>query len=276
MSEQPDQDIIGPRYQGDPIVEEDSFLASLPISLKPEISYWIGAIVYAADAIAISWQALINLTIDARRLGRTRYERASMFNAAWCMVDSIHTARLAIKKLSKIIEFDPPPSFTSFLKTSETASKLRNSMDHVLENSGNLANKNSYSSPLFGTLIYALRDAGEEDRPFTVFEHSGPMVGGGVRSEYLKPDPVADGSPATSQFTLDAFDYRIDFTEVVEAFCLMIWDLDAIAQANFRASLGQPGLTPEQRQSLGNPAEHDRHTLFVREHVPAQELIGVR
>ncbi|WP_169814686.1 hypothetical protein [Nocardia pseudovaccinii] len=79
----------------------------------------------------------------------TRQVQIQLLNNAWSMVDALHNMRQILQAL----EFTAPRA-VQFLVKHESATLLRNAMDHLKDQAKNLAMKKKAEPPLIGALSY--------------------------------------------------------------------------------------------------------------------------
>jgi hypothetical protein len=234
------------------MLSSDAFLRRLPVGLSPVQAIRIEALVYSADAIETSYGVLkgIASTQCENIITDDRSVRIQLFTNAWTIVDSVHAAR----QLLRALDYNTPRA-SEFQEKYEAASLLRNSMDHLKDQSQNLANKKR-KPPLFGTLSYVYLTADTLIRGGWIEETHGGMISlsmGRIRGNVdlplinpanisydeaeLRTDFDTFGASA-SGFRLDAFDKVLDLSSATS-------DIDALmAEFDQNAS----GAIPRQLQ----------------------------
>lgn len=138
-------------YTGEALITEESFLRRLPAAVEGRARF--DAIVVAADILTQAFRTLRGLAIetalDVNTIGHER--RAIVMAQCWTIVDQLHAIRQLVTPPKGIT---PGPSTTAFLAASEVATHLRNKMDHLGGNIGNLSKRKGHRSPIFGSLTY--------------------------------------------------------------------------------------------------------------------------
>lgn len=133
------------------MLAEDTFLRQLPSGVEPEQAVLIETLVYCADAIETSYDA-IRLTAlthgDQVAKTLTRTLRVRMFTDAWTIVDNVHVARQVLEALAY-----PTAAAAEFQTKYEIATRLRNKMDHVVSMAQNHSNRKD-QPPLLGMISY--------------------------------------------------------------------------------------------------------------------------
>jgi hypothetical protein len=117
------------------------------------------------------------------------------------------------------------PNQRSFYDTYESATLIRNKMDHLAEAAQNLAGRKGMRPPIFGAISYFLVEPHQMTQTST-----GPTITSGTiitvtagsepsaHTLAALPNPIARPvHPPTSQFMLTAFDWTLDFEEAVTA-----------------------------------------------------------
>jgi hypothetical protein len=150
----------------------------------------------------------------------TPRDRVALFSYAWTIVDQLHVLR----QLIRAIVNDPPgPNQARFLGLSESATLMRNRMDHLTGLVKNLAAQKGPRVPLFGALTYFLVEpkhlqAGTNLATGGSFVTiaSGSVPGATARFQLGNPmsRPIR---PPVSQFVLRAFDWSLDIDAALEA-----------------------------------------------------------
>ncbi len=188
------------------MISDDAFLRRLPNGLSAVQALRIEALVYSADAIEASLASLKTIASahDENIMATAnRGTRLELFISAWTIVDCVHVVRQMLRAL----EYATPLA-NEFLNKYEVASSLRNKMDHLKDQSQNLANKNR-KPPLFGTLGYVyltpetvvLTDGIESPHGATILLTQG-RIRGNVDLPMLNPaDVVFDRLELESDFS---------------------------------------------------------------------------
>lgn len=189
-------------YTGEALITEESFLRRLPAAVEGRPRF--DAIVVAADILTQAFRTLRGLAVetalDVNTVGHER--RAIVMAQCWTIVDQLHAIRQLVTPPKGIT---PGPSTTAFLAASEVATHLRNKMDHLGGNIGNLSKRKGHRSPIFGSLTY-------------FYSTENPLTGGEIITIMAGPLSGQDWFPLVNpldypyffspvdHFQLDAFD----------------------------------------------------------------------
>ena len=156
------------------------------------------------------------------------------------MVDQIHVLRQLLHAMRK---GQMGPNQKKFYDTSEPATKMRNKMDHLNATIPNRAPQRGRQAPLFGTLSYFLvephkmkqTDAGTVVEAGTIVSITSGSVNVSNKATGRIPNP-ADKliQPPVSQFILTAFDWNLEFEEVLEEPQLTLNKSSEQAEASLR------------------------------------------
>ena len=140
------------RYCGGSIISGDSFLRQLPVCVDEVTRIQFDAIVIASDVISQAYGSVRSLLVQSGDSEEcNEIERAIIIGNIWTIIDQLH----AIRYLIQIRSSDPiGPETLEFLELSRGASSLRNKMDHLRANIGNLSNKKGSRMPIFGVVSY--------------------------------------------------------------------------------------------------------------------------
>ncbi|MFF2087453.1 hypothetical protein ACFVVM_27075 [Nocardia sp. NPDC058176] len=135
----------------DMTLPEDSIFRKIPFCVEPRQALLFEALAYSADSIDVAYSVLVKLISmsGARPDEMHRTIRIQLFNNAWSMVDALHNMRQIITALG----FSNPLA-VEFLSSYSSATRLRNAMDHLKDQAGNLALKKKAEPPLIGALTY--------------------------------------------------------------------------------------------------------------------------
>ena len=207
------------------MLPDNSFLRRLPAVLAPVGRIRLEALVFSSDVLTHAYSSLRELTT---RVGDTYHsftppDRIALFSYAWTIVDQLHVIRQLIRAITKS---PPGPNQAKFLELSESATMMRNKMDHLGEQVKNLSAQKGARAPLFGALTYFLVE------PKHMEAASNPvtgLVGGSFVT--ITSGSVPEGKalfqlgiptsrpirPPVSQFILTAFDRSLDIDATLEA-----------------------------------------------------------
>ncbi|MGV9738455.1 hypothetical protein [Nocardia farcinica] len=130
---------------------EESVFRLVTKVVEPRQALLFEALAYSADSIDVAYTVMLQL---ANLVGDTpenlnRQVQIQLLNNAWSMVDALHNMRQILQAL----EFTAPQA-VQFLAEHESATLLRNAMDHLKDQAKNLAMKKKAEPPLIGALSY--------------------------------------------------------------------------------------------------------------------------
>ena len=135
------------------MLPENSILRHLPARLGATERLRLEAVVFAADVLSFASSSIREIT--ARQGSKIhsipRHERTALFAHVWTMIDQIHVLRQLINAQGQM-----GPNQKHFYDLSESATKMRNKMDHLNATIPNRARQKGIQAPLFGTLSYFL------------------------------------------------------------------------------------------------------------------------
>ena len=131
---------------------EKQFLQALPSAIKLEQRYALEAIGHSLTAIRISYKRLQSHALYHDAIECSEIEcRASWFVDAWAIVDATYALSTLLR--SKQANLSPPGS-SRYEEEFNTASLIRNKLDHLAQNLNNLSSRNLKVLPVFGLLSY--------------------------------------------------------------------------------------------------------------------------
>ncbi|MGC2224784.1 MAG: hypothetical protein WA624_21685 [Methylocella sp.] len=133
----------------------DSILRHLPARIQPDIRLRLEALVIAADVLTFAFCSIKDITARYGRsiLSVSLQDRIALFTHAWTIVDQIHVVRQLIKTMT---DGQMGPIQRNFYDTYESATLMRNKMDHLAEAAQNLAGRKGMRPPIFGAISYFL------------------------------------------------------------------------------------------------------------------------
>jgi hypothetical protein len=201
------------------MLPDTSLLRKLPLTLNATQRLRLEALVFSTDLLVLALNNLRHLaTLRGAQINEiTDVERKAMFVQAWAIVDHTHVVRQLLVDLAN---GKMGPKSTKFCSDAETATLLRNKMDHLHTNVGNLAKQKGMRAPLFGALTYLVVE------PHQVKQRDGQNIISGATAVTVMAGTVPDGKlmfpmattprgiPA-SAFKLFAFDREFDLEAAV-------------------------------------------------------------
>jgi hypothetical protein len=163
-------------YVGQPIIGPESFLRRFPqiVAVKQRLAF--DAMVMASDIVDLSYKNLRELAAevgpDTSQVGPSGITRG--IAACWSIVDQMHALAQIIR--SEIGTSSVGPKTQKLLDSLATATRLRNKMDHLKDNLGNLATQRGPSCPLFGSLSYVFVIDTNTMSACAIALHSGALI----------------------------------------------------------------------------------------------------
>src|SRR3954453_7733717 len=132
------------------MIPDNAFLRRLPAALDGAQAVHLEALVFSADSIEGSYVAIreIAASLGEQICNAPCRVRTELFTRAWAIVDCLHVVRQILEALGY-----QTPLAASFREKYEVATKLRNVMDHLNSNAGNVA-KAENRPPVFGVVGY--------------------------------------------------------------------------------------------------------------------------
>lgn len=207
------------KYMGAAIVPLESFLRNLPLGLCLEDRLRLDAIVLSTDIIVRAYSDLQAVSVEVgKKVKQFQAENmAVVIGASWTIIDQLHACRQLLFQASRN---NPGPLMRQFLAVSERASKLRNQMDHLKDNLGNLSNPKRNLGPLFGTISYLYSGWNDDGECHNI------TVGMGAIREKMNIFRIDAGGKnvhrPVDHFTFTAFDLTIEFGPALAALELLL------------------------------------------------------
>ena len=216
----------------------------LPFTVDAELRLRLEAIVFAADMIAFAHEALVSLAVshgrsqinggDTQAPGLEGSAMVGLFQQAWSIVDHIHELRQLLPTLGVEIE-----GATEFVADFESATLMRNRMDHPTAQIANLAKAKGVRPPLYGALGYVLAlpehaKDGQIERGYVVFQHAGAVQPGQKMGEIRIPGAFY---PPAFDFTLSAFDWQLVLDSAIIRLGPIMQGVNAVAEQRLKAAI---------------------------------------
>ena len=136
------------------MLQDDAFLRRLPDTLDPGQALRFQALVFASDLVFASYNDIVGISTayGSKILDQLApAHRVSLFSRAWTIVDNLHVALQLFRSLGLVAYNE----VAEFCEKYETATLLRNKMDHLDALVGNLVRAKK-ATPIFGSLSYIL------------------------------------------------------------------------------------------------------------------------
>ena len=143
------------------------FLGELPLALDAESRIFFESLAFASDLVTSAMKTLTDLAIAVTdRPGNyefTNAERLLAFTLTWNIIDNGHNLFKLLGKAEKYIgKID---NLGQLLDRLRGATLLRDKMDHLGSNLGNLGKAKKLQHPLFGAITFAHSKTDVELRP---------------------------------------------------------------------------------------------------------------
>lgn len=221
------------------LLESDP-IRRLPVFVDAVDRVRMEALLFSADIMSLAL-GRIEATVRTIPWGPSKIPfviQRQLFSDAWAIVDQLHVARelLTPKALQNIGEI------ARNWHADASATLLRNGMDHLPKNAGNLAKK-AKANPLFGGLtIFRLKDLQAsplEYQLITVYAGTNGNV-----SKYNMTIPKDMSHPIAS-VELSAFDQKLNLAFAVRTFKPVLLAAADLARAQIADFVKDNGYTPE-------------------------------
>ncbi|BCN13353.1 hypothetical protein RPSD_52380 (plasmid) [Ralstonia solanacearum] len=211
------------------MLADNAFLRRLPTILNGTQTVQLEALVFSADAIDVSFERICSLAIAHREniCSASRRVHVEMLMHAWTIVDCLHVVRQVLK----VLDYRTPKA-VAFAQAYEAATLLRNRMDHLTSNAGNVA-KAKGRPPVYGALGYVcipeaklLIDGGQVSVTGggIVSLSAGQFAGGG---QVVLINPVGhELSVPVGGFRLDAFGCSLELASAHRDFRALLAEID--------------------------------------------------
>lgn len=216
------------------ILPEGSIFRLIPKVVEPRQALLFDALAYAADSLDMAYSVIIMLakSIGDDPKNLTRPLQIQLLNNAWSMVDALHNTREILEALGFT-----SPTAAEFAKKYESATLLRNAMDHIKDQANNLAMKKKAEPPLLGALSYnyipqeaiVLGDDGTVSNitnGVAITTSIGRLRKKNIRMELLNPASQRILHQNVSGLQLEAFDYSIELMHAYRDFSDLIDKMD--------------------------------------------------
>lgn len=238
-------------YQGEQILSDDDFLKRLPLSLDAAQRLTMEGLAHIADALAASYRVLYDLAHSWAATEDTilsSFDRARMFNSAWSIVDDIHAARQLFQRLVK-----KESAIGGFRHSTQDFKRLRDKMDHLSDNVGNLVAAKGVRRPIFGALSFlyigpehlSSKDGVKRAEGGRSYMVTAGTVSGREVVQVVTPAGQSLVAPI-EDVTLGAFDIDVRLGAAIELFSRAIKSLSAETEVSCREALQRQFQTVEE------------------------------
>jgi len=195
--------------------------------------------VFAADVLTLAFSSIRELTTRCGRAGVSAQARTALFAHVWSAVDQLHVIR-SLLRTGEVEKMGP--NTRAFYERSESASLMRNRMDHVAGNIPNLGAQKGIRVPLFGVLSYFLVEEHQMTRTDvagsvnagTIISVTSGSVPQGKALVALPNPPSRPIYPPVCQFLFSAFEWTLDLEDLVKALQELLNDYSERVEADLR------------------------------------------
>lgn len=133
------------------MLPDDDFLRQLPVSLPLGDRLRLETLVFSADVMESALERLKTCAALIQNPPIDRAKRIQLFSDCWTIVDQVHVARQMLKALTGDHGL---ADITTYLEKYETATLMRNCMDHLNSNIPNRTKIKCPGTPMFGVISY--------------------------------------------------------------------------------------------------------------------------
>jgi hypothetical protein len=142
------------------LLKENAFLSKIPHAMNAKQRLFLETIAFSINSITLAhgnlWHKLASYHADDAPT-MPRSDRVYAYVHAWSIVNHTHMLRGALRGLLKTVPTDFPANpIKTFLKATEAAYKIRNELNHLIDQIGNKAKTSSGAHPLLGNLGYCV------------------------------------------------------------------------------------------------------------------------
>lgn len=237
------------------LIPPDSYLRRMQAALSARTRLELDAIVFASDVISICYSRLEQLSDPGMLERLDDYGRVSAISDAWSVIDNIHVIRQLFWK-SRNGEMGPQTA--TWHGSTETASLLRNGMDHVASNLNNLANRTGTPPPALGALFVQSTTTSPTPAITCLTLTAGNWAGGtAFNGPAIDTLEIVEGVV----IELEAFGYRCSLTTAVAGLAPLLAAMGDRVEAEVNRSLADQDLPPEA--DAGARAVIETRTLLV-------------
>jgi hypothetical protein len=144
------------------VLSPTSFARQMPLAIASDQRLAFDALAFAINAIQLNYLRMRETALQnppwnsGPKIGDI--ETLTLFDSAWAIIDHAHTLRLLFNYLCEDLDVG---EFASFNDDHQSVRKMRNKMDHVVQNIHNIANGTRRLPPVHGALSYFIIDVRE-------------------------------------------------------------------------------------------------------------------
>lgn len=220
------------------LIPPDSYLRRMQAALAAKTRLELDAIVFASDVISICYARLGPLCDPQTMIRISDYDRVSAIADAWTIVDNIHVIRQLFWKSRK---GEMGPQTRAWHTLTETASLLRNGMDHVASNLNNLANRSGSPPPALGA-VFIQRTVMHPTPAITclTLTAGNGIVGAGFNGPVIDTLALED----SVVIEIEAFGHRCSLSAAVAGLLPLLAAMAERAEADVDRSLREQHLDP--------------------------------
>lgn len=239
---------------------DNAFLRHQPRSINPEQRYAFDAVVYALDAVVLTYQRMVEdgaALASRTETGAGDSHRVNLIASCWSIVDAIHATRQIL--LSQSDKDAVGPLAARFFELAEPASAMRNQMDHLHQNLRNLSQQRGTRSPLFGSVSFFQADQPVmPSRQITsgraVVASAGPHLGDQIELDATNPIG-REMQGLVGMFDFQAFGKKLKIDDVLRALSALLHAQNGRLEREFNEQVPrlaeQNGVSQEQLRAVG-------------------------
>lgn len=221
------------------LIPPESYLRRLQAALSAKTRLELDAIVFASDVISICYTRLERLGEPDALADVGDAVRVSAIADAWTVIDNVHVIRQLFWRSRK---GEMGPQTAAWHAATESASLLRNGMDHVASNLNNLVRRTGTPPPALGALFIQRTTTRPRVAISCLTLTAGNCTGGtGFNGPVIDTLAIEDGVV----IELEAFGHRCSLTAAVASLAPLLAGMAARVEADVDESIRDQNLSPE-------------------------------
>lgn len=223
----------------DVLIPPESYLRRLQAALSAKTRLELDAIVFASDVISICYTRLERLGEPDALANVGDAVRVGAIADAWTVIDNVHVIRQLFWRSRK---GEMGAQTGAWHAATESASLLRNGMDHVANNLNNLVRRTGTPPPALGALFIQRTTTRPRVAISCLTLTAGNCTGGtGFNGPVIDTLAIEDGVV----IELEAFGHRCSLTAAVASLAPLLTVMAAKVEADVDASIQEQNLLPE-------------------------------
>ena len=225
----------------------DSYVLRPPTVFKPEDRICMEAATFAMRSAESALHSIRDITVkhDVEREDFSEIAMITLHACSWIVVDQIH----ALRQLLRTLKIHEEHFSGIFFKRYEAATLMRNAMDHLKDQVGNLARAKKPRPTISGVLSY-FKYVGV--RPDTANGHYGKVFivpfGHFLQKQHNFPGVNPAGKrfrrDTTDLFMFSAFDWRLEIYELFDDLPTLANELERTAQTAVALAVSKGDIVP--------------------------------